>query len=81
MVHTSKINYAELSTLVTPYSKSLQSPEVAGAFHAESAAGLAGLSGEISRQAAMIGYVNGFYLYALTGLLVLPLVFFVRRRQ
>lgn len=81
VVHTSKINYAELSTLVTPYSKSLQSPEVAGAFHAESAAGLAGLSGEISRQAAMIGYVNGFYLYALTGLLVLPLVFFVRRRQ
>jgi len=81
VVHTSKINYAELTTLVTPYSESLLAPAIAGGFKTESALGLAGLSGEISRQAAMIGYVNGFYLYAWTGVLVLPLVFLVRRRK
>ena len=81
VVHTTQINYAELTTLVTPYSERLLVPEIAGGFHTGTMGGLAGLSGEIARQAAMIGYVNGFYLYAWTGVLVLPLVVFVRRRK
>ena len=36
---------------------------------------------EITRQAAMIGYLNAFHLLTLTPLLFAPLVFFFRRRQ
>ena len=40
--------------------------------------GLARLSGEIARQSEMIGYINAFYLYALTAFAIIPLIAFVR---
>ncbi|MBV9995522.1 MAG: DHA2 family efflux MFS transporter permease subunit [Caulobacteraceae bacterium] len=40
--------------------------------------GLAGLNGEITRQAAMIGYVDVYYLMFLTTVAVMPLVFMLR---
>jgi DHA2 family multidrug resistance protein len=44
---------------------------------------LAAISGEVERQAAMIGYINAFYMYALTALAVAPLILLVGkvRRQ
>ena len=39
------------------------------------------LSNEIRRQAAMIGYVNAFYMMAFTALAALPLACFMRRGQ
>ncbi|MGK0171658.1 MAG: DHA2 family multidrug resistance protein [Gammaproteobacteria bacterium] len=78
VVHTSKVNYAELTTLITPYSEQL----VAAGFTAvDNARSLAMLSGEVQRQASMLGYLNAFYVYALTGLVVIPLVFFVKKRE
>ena len=38
-----------------------------GMWSVDSPAEIASLSGEIGRQAAMIGYVNAFYLYGWTG--------------
>ncbi|MFX4219483.1 MAG: hypothetical protein ACMVO3_00045 [Thalassobaculum sp.] len=37
-----------------------------------------GLSGEIGRQAAMIGYLNSFYAFALS---LLPLMLLIRLRR
>ena len=45
----------------------------------ETATGLLRLSNEIQRQAAMIGYVNAFYLMAFTALIATPLACFLRR--
>jgi DHA2 family multidrug resistance protein len=45
----------------------------------ETATGLLRLSNEIQRQAAMIGYVNAFYLMAFTALAALPLACLLRR--
>ena len=42
------------------------------------AAGLAALSSETARQAAMIGYINAFYLIAFTGFAALPMLLLVR---
>ena len=41
--------------------------------------GLAQLSGEIERQAAMVGYINAFYLLAITGFVALPFIMLVQR--
>jgi MFS transporter, DHA2 family, multidrug resistance protein len=45
----------------------------------ESPGSLQGLSNEILRQAAMIGYLNAFYLMAFVALAAMPLAGFMRR--
>jgi DHA2 family multidrug resistance protein len=64
--------------LITPYSEQLVAVGVTAVDNARS---LAMLSGEVQRQASMLGYLNAFYVYALTGLIVIPLVFFVKKRE
>ena len=51
-----------------------------GAWDAESVGGLAKLSKEIGRQAAMLGYINAFGFYTLASALAIPLILFVGRR-
>jgi len=71
-------NYAGMTELISDYNKALALPWLLGAWSAESAQGLAALSGEIGRQAAMIGYINAFKAYAFASLAVLPLILLVR---
>ena len=80
-VRMSRANYAELTERVTPYSESLSMPWVSGAWNLDQAAGLAGLSREMVRQAAMIGYIDGFVFFIGTSLVVLPLVFLIRLKR
>ena len=80
VVHTAKVSYAEISTVVTPYAERVLLPSVSGGYVTDSVLSVAGLSDEMQRQAAMIGYLNAFYFFAWTALAVLPLVFFVRPR-
>ena len=51
--------------MVSPYNKPLALPWVMGGWDTETLAGLARLSKEINRQAAMIGYINAFGFYTL----------------
>jgi DHA2 family multidrug resistance protein len=65
-----KVTYANLasqSTLVTTTGDNLQS-----------VAGLAALNGEVTRQAAMIAYVDDFVLMLVLTLLVMPLLLLIR---
>ena len=41
--------------------------------------GLAAISSEVGRQATMIGYINAFYFFALTAVVILPLLLLIRR--
>jgi hypothetical protein len=50
-----------------------------GGWNTESATGLAALSKEINRQAAMIAYTNAFFVYTLISLSAIPLALLVRR--
>jgi DHA2 family multidrug resistance protein len=79
LIRSSSENYARLGEFVTPYNKLLFLPSFPASWDLESASGLFRLAGEIQRQAAMIGYVNAFYLMALTAALSVPLAFFMRR--
>jgi len=78
VLHSGRLNYARMTEFVSPYNDLLIDPTWAGPWGLESLPGVASLSGEVARQAAMIGYINAFTAYTILSLAVLPLVFFVR---
>jgi DHA2 family multidrug resistance protein len=79
-LHMANVNYAGLTEHVSPYNEALLYPWAMGAFAMDSARGLATIGREVQRQAAMIGYIDAFYFYALTAAAVLPLILLVRWR-
>ena len=81
VLHTAKISYAGLTEFITPYREALTVPAIAGLWSTGSEKELMVLSGELGRQAAMVGYVNAFFLYGATGLLVFPMILFVRFKR
>ncbi|MFM9939804.1 MAG: DHA2 family efflux MFS transporter permease subunit [Hyphomicrobiaceae bacterium] len=78
LIRSTATNYAGMSELINHYNKVLAFPGALGLWSLESPRGLAALSGEIQRQAAMIGYINAFYLFALTATVTIPLAFLMR---
>ena len=68
------INSAELGAPLSEFSKMLSWPWVTGALDMDSVQGLAAASNEVKRQAALIGYLNAFRLYAIIAFLPLPLI-------
>ena len=78
VTRTATANYSDLGAAISPYNELLNFPGVVGLWSLGTAGGLARLSGEIERQAAMIGYINAFYLLAFTGLVSLPFILLIR---
>ena len=76
LVRSTSINYSRLTEFVTPYSGAF-SP-LPTSWNIETLTGILRLSNEMQRQAAMIGYVNAFYLMAFTALAALPLACLLR---
>lgn len=81
IVRSTGANYARMTEFVTPYNPALGLPSVMGAWDMETLPGLARLSKEITRQAAMIGYLNAFGLYTVMSGLALPFILMVRGRR
>ena len=71
-------NYAGMTEFISNYNKILTLPWALGAWSMDSATGLAAVSSEMGRQAALIGYINAFKLYTIASLAVLPLIALVR---
>src|SRR5262245_5455783 len=78
IVRTQAANYARMVEHVSPYNRVLEMPWAMGAWSADTAAGLAKLSGEIARQSIMIGYTNAWVLYVAAALGSLPLCLLAR---
>lgn len=78
LVRSTAASYGVLIENVTPFNKILTIPSVLGQWTIETPRGLMALSGEIQRQAAMIGYVNAFYLFAFTAAIAVPLAWLMR---
>jgi DHA2 family multidrug resistance protein len=81
IVRATGANYAYMVELITEYSRSLAMPWVTGGWDAGSVGGLARLSKEINRQAAMLGYINAFGFYTLCSALAIPLILLVGRSR
>ena len=79
IVRTSGVNYAHMVEFITPFNERLSFPWVLGAWNIDSARGLASISGEIRRQAAMAGYLNAFGMFTAACALAMPLVLLARR--
>ncbi len=72
--HTQKINYAELVRWINPFMPPAGFSAQPGGWSLETTTGLAGIAGEVARQATNIGYINSFNLYLWTSLIVYPLI-------
>jgi len=78
VLRTTKINYAGMTEAISPFNEVLRYSWVIGNWDVSTLSGLTALSGEAFRQAAMIGYINAFYLVAFTGFAAIPLMLFVK---
>jgi len=72
--HSQKVSYTELVQWINPFNDRMRLPDVMGRWSAETTSGLAGIAGEVGRQATGIGYVNAFNLFLWTSLIVYPLI-------
>jgi DHA2 family multidrug resistance protein len=81
IVRTTGANYSRMTEMISPYSMALSLPWATGAWDVESAPGLARVAKEITRQSAMIGYLNAFAMYTVASALAVALVLVVRRRS
>ena len=78
LVRTTATNYARLSENVSPYNRALGFPGVLGMWNIDTPGGLAVVANEVQRQAAMIGYINAFYMFALCAAVGIPLAMMKR---
>jgi DHA2 family multidrug resistance protein len=72
VVRSTGANYARMTEMISDYNNLLTMPWVVGAWDHSSVQGLMRLSKEVTRQAAMIGYLNAFGWFTLFAALALP---------
>jgi DHA2 family multidrug resistance protein len=78
-VRSSTINYAQLAEFVTLYRPVFSGSSFPVLWNPETTEGLMRLSREVQRQAAMIGYINAFYMMAMTAAVAVPLAVCLRK--
>jgi DHA2 family multidrug resistance protein len=81
IVRATGANYSRFTEMISPYNRALNLPWVMGGWTTETLPGLARLSKEITRQAAMIGYVNAFGMYTATSAAAIGLIMLAKKRQ
>ncbi len=79
LIRSTAENYANMTEKISPFNKTFGLPGVSGQWNMQSADGLVAISGEIHRQAAMIGYINAFYLFTIASALAVPLAWLMRK--
>jgi len=78
VIQSTFINSVELGIPLSEFAKVLSMPWAIGIFDVSSTQGLAAATGEIERQAAMIGYINAFRLFTIISLIPIPLIWLAR---
>ncbi len=81
IVRVTAQNYSRMTEMISPYNDRLDYPWVMGGWSIETLPGLARLSKEIHRQAALIGYLDAFAMYTAASVGAMVLVMLVRRRR
>jgi len=81
IVRVTAQHYSRMNEMISPYNDRLALPWVMGGWSTETLPGLARLSKEVNRQAAMIGYLDAFALYTAASAGAILLVLLVSRRR
>lgn len=80
IVRSTSVNYSRMVEMITPFNKILELPSVHGSWDMQTIGGLARIGKEITRQSAMIGYLNAFGMYTVACAATLPLILLLGRR-
>lgn len=72
IVRTTGANYARMTELVNDFTATVMLPSILGGWDPGSVSGLARISKEIGRQAALLGYLNAFGLYTAASAIAIP---------
>src|SRR5436190_23314915 len=81
IVRATGANYSRMTEMITPFNPVLSMPSLTGGWSFDTVSGLAKVANEINRQAAMIGYLNAFTMYAATSAFAVVLCLLVRRKR
>jgi DHA2 family multidrug resistance protein len=79
LVRNTQIAHASLGAHVNYANPALQDAGVSTVYNLANGAGMTALNGEITRQAAMIAYVDDYWLMMILTLAVIPLLLLVRK--
>lgn len=71
-------HHAGLASYINPFNLSLNAAVEAGAYDLASARGLTAINAEVSRQAALLSYLEDFRLFWWTSMILLPFIAFLR---
>lgn len=78
LAQRTQINHAAFADYINPFSHALQQAVEQGAYSLDSAAGLAKLNGEVTRQAATLAYLQDFRLMMWITLCAFPLLLLLK---
>jgi DHA2 family multidrug resistance protein len=78
VIQSTFINSVELGMPLSEFTKVFAMPWAIGNLDINSTEGLGAATGEIKRQAAMIGYINAFRLFSIVSLIPIPLIWLAR---
>lgn len=78
VVRSTFVNSQELGESLSLFNKEMLLPWISGPIDFANVSDVARLSGEVRRQAAMIGYLNAFYAFAVLALVPYALLWLVR---
>jgi len=78
LVRNIQINHASIAEHVNPYNPMMQIPSVHHAWNMNTLSGLSALNAEVTRQAAMIAYLDVFKLLMLLTIALIPLLLMLR---
>jgi MFS transporter, DHA2 family, multidrug resistance protein len=81
VVHMTQATHSELSPSISRYNEALSLPWVRGSLDLADPQSLAAIEAEIARQASMVGYLDSFWAFVATALVVLPLILLVRWKR
>ncbi len=74
-----QVSHASLATQVTPFAPGLHLPALQQVWNLHTTAGLAALNQEVTRQAAMIAYIDNFKFMMVVTLCAVPLLALLRK--
>ncbi len=78
VIRSTGVNYARMTEFVNPFSQGLVSQWAGTGWNTSTLAGLASISREVSRQSAMIAYLNAFGLFTLVSIVAIPIALLVK---
>lgn len=79
LAHRTQINHAAYSEYITPFNSALNDAVTKGVYDTSSTAGLVSLNSEVTAQAAVLGYLQDFYLMMYVCIAMIPLLLLLRR--